>query len=589
VDKDLLHWNDDQEVWLEKGTQIVGVEVPSTIKNSTSGSDESSHDTILSIDEKLHLYRDSVAVLPSKLSPADAISTAATSLLGVHCGGSSHLLPSSSGKHTEKKGKIVIVGGGDYASFLARALVGLGNEVSLVSARPGWSLPSESDIIAPSSSKRKEEGSIEILPPAVGPMSLGFATAIDKFDTLIDTLGDEMGMGRALTLVDNEMLVGGGRLLEQLKEVHGCTNYISTLTRSQQYVLNKGLIFARDPVVRYQKEVEKSSTSGKYQVLSPPSNFGATLQLLLDRNIVYPSDQNENGPHDAKSNFVRGWSLSDLTELKTWPREGPGRFGFPVVDLSAPPVSLRRKATAATVSARNSPKEGEEDGSIGDISAKDGVENSSSIQSSVSNKSSNNDVVTEAMNSSSSQAYNHANTEILLTTPKKSTANTTIKVTKRRRPSKSTMSLNPHITTIHSASELNREIVEPERDCILILTASYCVKCKQMTPQLNRIARRISLESSSPSPSRITFAHADISDGPRGKQVGKVLGVEKVPSVVVFQNGKRVTLEVEEGEASSFVVVERSNLNMLEDVARALESGERVNVNALKQLKMVDK
>lgn len=97
------------------------------------------------------------------------------------------------------------------------------------------------------------------------------------------------------------------------------------------------------------------------------------------------------------------------------------------------------------------------------------------------------------------------------------------------------------------------------------------------------------MESSSPSPSRITFAHADISDGPRGKQVGKVLGVEKVPSVVVFQNGKRVTLEVEEGEASSFVVVERSNLNMLEDVARALESGERVNVNALKQLKMVDK
>merc|ERR1719253_140385 len=34
VDKDVLHWNDDEEVWLEKGTQILGVEVPSTIKNS---------------------------------------------------------------------------------------------------------------------------------------------------------------------------------------------------------------------------------------------------------------------------------------------------------------------------------------------------------------------------------------------------------------------------------------------------------------------------------------------------------------------------------------------------------------------------
>jgi hypothetical protein len=46
------------------------------------------------------------------------------------------------------------------------------------------------------------------------------------------------------------------------------------------------------------------------------------LQQLLDQGIICKKDQNENGKHAHKSNFVRGWSLSDLTELKTWPMEG---------------------------------------------------------------------------------------------------------------------------------------------------------------------------------------------------------------------------------------------------------------------------
>lgn len=55
-----------------------------------------------------------------------------------------------------------------------------------------------------------------------------------------------MGIGSARTLVGNDFM-HGGRFLEQLKELHGCNNYLSTLTRSQQYVLKKGLLFARDP------------------------------------------------------------------------------------------------------------------------------------------------------------------------------------------------------------------------------------------------------------------------------------------------------------------------------------------------------
>eukprot|EP00571_Detonula_confervacea_P016355 CAMPEP_0172301968 /NCGR_PEP_ID=MMETSP1058-20130122/3760_1 /TAXON_ID=83371 /ORGANISM="Detonula confervacea, Strain CCMP 353" /LENGTH=705 /DNA_ID=CAMNT_0013012291 /DNA_START=249 /DNA_END=2366 /DNA_ORIENTATION=+ len=560
LDKD-IHWNSNGT--LEEGTQIIGVEV-SSHSNNNGGTDDDNNDdgphrNIISINDDLHLYQDSIAIIPPKVSPSDAISTAATSLLGVHCSSSS---PSSLEEpRDEKRGKnIVIVGGGDYALFLTKALVGLGNKVSLVSARPSWSLPSPSDISKMSKTNRDL---VEIVPPAVGPMALGFAMAIGEFDILIDTLGDELGIGRALSVIDNENIMKGGRFLGQLKELHGCDNYLSTLTRSQQYVLKKGLLFARDPVIRYQKEVEKLSFAT--QGLPPPSIFGRTLQLLLDQDIIYSSDHNENGKQETKTNFVRGWSLSDITEDKTWPREGNLRFGFPSVDLSSPSMLRRRKDAAASLNANDS---------VISAHAND-QEIEGSTKQSLSRESKNDVEATEAP-SSSDESVNHEQveedsitTDIMFTS---STPNTTIKVTKR--PSnKSTTVSNPHVTTIHSVSDLNKQIIEPKRNCILFLTASYCQKCKRMTPQFNRLAR-MSLESKS----NVLFAHVDISNGPRGKQLGNVLGADKVPSVIVFEKGERVKLDGDEAST----VVERNNMSRLEDVVKVLERGEgNVNVNAL--------
>ncbi|KAL7530032.1 hypothetical protein ACHAXR_005986 [Thalassiosira sp. AJA248-18] len=531
LDKDINHRNGT--LWLEEGAHIIGVEVSSSIGNSTtaSGGDNDDSREIISIDGDLRLYQDSIAVLPSKLSPDDAISTASTSLLGVHCSSLPSLL------ENDRKGKVVIVGGGEYALFLAKALVGLGNQVSLVSARPSWSLPSPTEV---ASSKNKDL--VEVLPPAVGKMSLGFATAIGEFDTLVDTLGDEMGMGSARTLVGNDFM-HGGRFLEQLKELHGCNNYLSTLTRSQQYVLKKGLLFARDPVVRYQRERDLVLLCNNY----------------WDQNIIQASGQNENGSHKSKANFVRGWSLSDLTELKTLPMEGAGRFGFPVVDLSVTSVALRKRALADSLNNK-------EKASSSDDANK--VEEESTKQKSLLNESSNNAHAVDYSN----------NTDIMITTPK-STANNTIKITKR--PSKPTTSSNPYVTTIQSASELNQKVIESKRNCILFLTASYCQKCKRMSPQFNRIARK-----TTESTSDVLFAHVDISNGPRGKQLGKVLKAEKVPSVIVFQKGD--TVQVEGDEAST--VIERNNLNRLEKVATMLGSGERiVNINALLSSETVKK
>ena len=122
----------------------------------------------------------------------------------------------------------------------------------------------------------------------------------------------------------------------------------------------------------------------------------------------------------------------------------------------------------------------------------------------------------------------------------------------------------------------------------MFLTASYCQKCKRMTPQLNRIAR-ISSEELDPSGNNdnVIFAHVDISKGPRGKQLGKILNVKKVPSVIIFENGecikatnddRRQAAEEEESSSPS-IVIDKSNLGRLEEVAKVLSSGEKRNVN----------
>mmetsp|Transcript_40073 Transcript_40073/g.86431 ORF Transcript_40073/g.86431 Transcript_40073/m.86431 type:complete len:416 (+) Transcript_40073:599-1846(+) len=407
-------------------------------------------------------------------------------------------------------------------------------------------------------------------------MSLGFATAIGEFDTLIDTLGDEAGMGNARSIVSSDNngssgnSVDNGTFAEQLKELHGCTNYVSTLTRSQQYVLKEGLLFARDKVLRYQKEVEtlddgKKGPGQRYQILPPPKFFGETLQGLLDRNIVYSADRNENGKHDNKSKFVRGWSLSDLTELKTWPREGPRRLGFPVVDLAVSSVMLRRKAMNAA--------------SAGDDDARVKVKSTNKVVDEVSETAS-----LDSNAEEQEEAEEYANTDIVITTPK-SNANSTIVITQHHRPSpsKSKTTSNPHVATIQSASELHRQIIEPKRNCILFLTASYCQKCKRLTPQFNRVARM----STSSSEDGVMFAQVDVSNGPRGKQLGEILGVEKVPSVIVFRKGERVKVgregENDDGASPSSMVVERGNLNRVEEMAKVLEKGER-NSESLKAL-----
>ena len=87
-------------------------------------------------------------------------------------------------KYDDKRKVVVIVGGGNYALYLATAYNTLGYKVHVVSARPSWSLPSASDL-AQKKMDGKEEDRVEIIPPSVGKLSLGFTSAIGEYVTCL--------------------------------------------------------------------------------------------------------------------------------------------------------------------------------------------------------------------------------------------------------------------------------------------------------------------------------------------------------------------------------------------------------------------
>lgn len=103
------------------------------IAKKDSRSSEALLNTV-SIDDNVHVYKDSLASIPKSISDEDAISTCIASL-AIHCaihdpvrptdkivenvGGSSESFVSSVEDTNEMAKKVVVVGGGDYASFIA--------------------------------------------------------------------------------------------------------------------------------------------------------------------------------------------------------------------------------------------------------------------------------------------------------------------------------------------------------------------------------------------------------------------------------------------------------------------------------------
>jgi hypothetical protein len=83
-------------------------------------------------DNENVVYKDSMAVIPSKISEADAISTYVSSLCAIHA-----VLPKAEqvggSDETIVAGKVVVMGSSEFACFAAEGLASLGADVCLVS------------------------------------------------------------------------------------------------------------------------------------------------------------------------------------------------------------------------------------------------------------------------------------------------------------------------------------------------------------------------------------------------------------------------------------------------------------------------
>lgn len=87
------------------------------------------------------------------------------------------------------------------------------------------------------------------------------------------------------------------------------------------------------------------------------------------------------------------------------------------------------------------------------------------------------------------------------------------------------------LVDVVGVSGLQSKIIDPEVDCLLFLSAPYCRTCRFISPQYLRMARM-------GQGSGVVFAKANAT-GNLGKDLGRALDVDSVPTFLLFRKGKR--------------------------------------------------
>mmetsp|Transcript_2977 Transcript_2977/g.6416 ORF Transcript_2977/g.6416 Transcript_2977/m.6416 type:complete len:700 (+) Transcript_2977:284-2383(+) len=484
--------------------RVVGVELP-------RGTQETATDNTISLGNNINLYPNSVATIPPGVSYDDAISTMIASLSGVHCavptleevGGAA---ASTAGEGEEKGdegesnngvfvgGKVVVLGGGEYATFVADAMACLGvDEVYLITNRGGGSRP-----------KQLRSDKVKVMGPAVGSDEIGFAQSIGTFDSIVDTLSEEVPS-----------------VITELYNRHQCDRYVSTYSQSQKIIRDKGILFGRDVARKYvvdavTKSLLMSSGSGgsggsgssnnsksRSNCIIPPKGFGPnTVQKLLDGGVLYKAKQGGGGWNKNNEDvYVREWSLKDFWEYTSWPRDSDGggdtRYGLPVLETDDVDVDDEYDMVYSMSKADD---EGSSGGGGGG-----GYEDS-------------------------------------------------LPTLRTRAGTGAGAPPNPYVLEVRGVEGLNSNIVAPGRHAVVFCSATWCRTCRSLKPKYTKIAREALSSSSSSGNSggavddddddgdggeeeKITYAEADTT-GTMGKLLSNYLDVEAVPAFVLFRSGK---------------------------------------------------
>lgn len=140
---------------------------------------------------------------------------------------------------------------------------------------------------------------------------------------------------------------------------------------------------------------------------------------------------------------------------------------------------------------------------------------------------------------------------------------------------KQTKEINPFVTQVQNIEQLQQEVLSPKRNCLLFLTAPNCKTCFRLKPAYTRMARQ-SNNNQDDNNDSVLYAQADVvSTGAGGKELGKLLGIEVVPTFILFRDGSRF---------GPLINVSKLPNKKLDKAVQLMVSGRDWDANALKEL-----
>jgi thiol-disulfide isomerase/thioredoxin len=317
---------------------------------------------------------------------------------------------------------------------------------------------------------------------------------VGQFDSLVDTLGNErsfsLSIDDPLSNEDDFYDIGlsvGPSVIQLLKTRHNCHKYVSTMTHCQEVVANEGIFSGPGKAEQYCQKVSNLAflqTSRDCQAVPPAKSLGKTVESLMKFGVIF-TDAQRRKMCSKTSDSVRGWSLSDIWESTSWPRDSSGsgtvRYGLPVrqdpseeeddVEFLISESPYRQEQARAIV-------KDEESNEFGDFGLKEAKKSASTKNRAIQN--------------------------------------------------------NPYVLNVVDVEGMHSEIIETKMDCIIFMSAKFCKTCRTISPLYTRMARLREENENK----KITFVKAEAS-GESGKALGRFLSVQAVPCFVLFRQGRQ--------------------------------------------------
>mmetsp|Transcript_19094 Transcript_19094/g.26872 ORF Transcript_19094/g.26872 Transcript_19094/m.26872 type:complete len:416 (+) Transcript_19094:923-2170(+) len=339
--------------------------------------------------------------------------------------------------------------------------------------------------------------SVSIIQPAVGKLKLGFSYAIGRFDALVDTLTDEAKVGETMLQsyqksygsddasgnpehnpdFDWDVFENSSAVLRELKNRNKCSRYVSTLSTSQRILRDEGLVFGRQRANNHIDELIKDFKTVSHNKLS------SKLSGKKNREYQYVIPPAKFGPE----------TLQTLLDNKVV---------YPSRQQKNAEVLTRQWSLKDYWELTTWPRD-----SSGAANIRFGFPVIDDIDTIMDEQDT---VVSESTAENSpilSEISVADDDDDDVVKPKTS-----------------------YVKRIDGLDYLEQEILSKDKDCLLFLSAKYCRTCKYLAPQYTKLARDKKEED-------LVFAQADLS-GKVGKTIGKTLGVNAVPSFMMFRKGK---------------------------------------------------